>query len=197
MNNGHHALKLPARRAWLAAALLALSALSSHGQTRASLAVGEALEQGASELRSPNGRFRFVVLPGQGLQLWDDGGRKELWAFTAPEKALNPGKPLAKPPHRLVLEAKGSLVLWASDGTSIVWSSQSDHAGVRSLVLDDHGDLTIQDGAGQKIWSLRDPATRRYRSDDNGVFLKYAGSGPDPSRYSNNRVDLDDLDKIK
>jgi hypothetical protein len=193
MRKRMHPFNLSRRSACLLAALWVLTPVTAQSQTRASLAVGEALEEGATELRSPNGRFRLIFTPGSGLQLWDQQARKQLWEYRHDPFLKLPGTPGLKPPHRMVLEAKGSLVLRASDGTSIVWSSQSDYAGVRSLVLDDNGDLTIQDGAGQKIWSLRDPATQRYRNDDNGVFLKYSGTGPDPSRYSSTYVDLDAL----
>lgn len=192
------ALSIPARaNRCLLAALLACCALASHAQTRSSLAVGESLVQGSVELRSPSGEFRFQLIPGNGLALDSGAGAKQLWKFTTPELMLNVGKPPTRPPHRLTLEPKGSLVLWAVDGKSIVWSSQSDYPDVKSLALQDDGDLVIFDGRGQKIWSLRDPVTKRYRNDDNGVFLKYSGSGPDPSRYANNQVDLDDLDKGK
>jgi hypothetical protein len=192
MNHSFKPSTGPRRRVCLAAALLTLSAFACHAQVKSSLAVAEALEQSAPKLVSPNKRFEFLLVPGRGLALWDRTDSKEIWTFTSPE--LNPpGKPVKHPPQRLALEAKGSLVLWATDGKTAVWSSRSDYAGVTKAVLDDDGDLTLQDGAGQKIWSLKDPATGKYRVDDNGVFLKYAGTGPDPSRNSSSWVNLDDL----
>lgn len=196
MTHAPLSFKLPRRSACLAVALLALAPWAAHGQTgRSTLAVGEVMALGQFDLRSPNGRFRFTASP-QGMALIDRTVTDPLWQYQFDANAPLPAGMVRQPAHKVTLDRKGSLVLLASDG-KVVWSTQSDFPGVQKLVLDDDGDLSIQDAAGKAIWGLRDPATQAYTREGNGLFLKYAGPRPDPSRYSSKQVDLDDLDKLK
>lgn len=187
---------LPRRSACLGAVLLALAPWAAQAQAvRSTLAVGEVLEISSFDLRSPNGRYRFLATS-RSVLLDDRRGGNLLWQFDFYNPLPQPAGVVYQQAHKIMLDRKGSLVLLASDG-KVVWSTQSDFPGVQKLVLDDNGDLSIQDAAGQAIWGLRDPATKAYTREGNGLFLKYAGPRPDPSRYSSKQVDLDDLDKLK
>jgi len=184
------------RIACLGAVLLALAPWAAQAQAvRSTLAVGEVLEISSFDFRSPNGRYRFVA-SSQSVVLTDRTVTNPLWRYDFYLPGPQPAGVVFQQAHRIMLDRKGSLVLLASDG-KVVWSTRSDVPGVQKLVLSDDGDLSIQDAAGQAIWGLRDPATKAYTREGNGLFLKYTGPQPDPSRYSSKQVDLDDLDKIK
>ena len=159
---------------------LSFIAFSGYAQNKSILKVGETLKTGEL-LWSPN--FKYEFLPHLSLYKRLD---KSLWQHTRDQTSGTPAY--------LKLEEKGSLVLYDTAGKAI-WTSASDYPNVGELRLQDDGNLVIYDTNNEQIWALKDPKTSNYGNSGNGFFIKYKGTAPDPSRYSNQTVDLDDLDK--
>ena len=147
-------------------------------QNKSVLKVGETLIP-SQKLTSPDSKFEFLP----GLQLWE---KSKLWEYQMDQTSGTRGN--------LKLDEKGSLVLYNTEGKAI-WSSASDYPNVSELRLQNDGNLVIYDTNNEQIWALKDPKTGNYGMGSNGFFIKYQGTGPDPSRYSNQTVNLDDFDK--
>lgn len=155
-------------------------AFESDAQNKSILIVGETLNP-TEKLTSPDGKFEF----GATLQLWEKPS-KNLWQYQMDQTSGTPGN--------LKLDEKGSLVLYNTTGKAI-WSSASDYPNVSELRLQNDGNLVIYDTNNDQIWALKDPKSGNYGNGSNGFFIKYQGTSPDPSRYSNQTVNLDDFDK--
>ncbi len=169
-------------------------AYESNAQNKSILKVGETLKP-SEKLISPDGKFEFLG----GLVL-SERPFSGLWKHDIINHTSNPSSSLPSinqgTPADLKLEEKGSLVLYNTSG-KIIWSSASDYPNVSELRLQNDGNLVIYDTNNEQIWALKDPKTGKYdRNDGNGFFIKYSGTGPDPSRHSNQTVNLDDLDKL-
>jgi len=171
----------PVRNLILVFALI-FSAFICEAQNKSILKVGETLNP-SQKLTSPDGKFEFLP----GLQLWERPSTgKNLWEYQMDQTFGTRGN--------LKLDEKGSLVLYNTEGKAI-WSSASDYPNVSELRLQNDGNLVIYDTNNEQIWALKDPKTGNYGMGSNGFFIKYQGTGPDPSRYSNQTVNLDDFDK--
>jgi hypothetical protein len=158
--------------------VLIFSAYNCDAQNKSIIKVGETLNP-SQKLTSPDGKFEFLP----GLQLWE---KSKLWEYLMDQTFGTSGN--------LKLDEKGSLVLYNTEGKAI-WSSASDYPNVSELRLQNDGNLVIYDTNNEQIWALKDPKTGNYGMGSNGFFIKYQGTGPDPSRYSNKTVNLDDFDK--
>jgi hypothetical protein len=164
---------------------LSFIAFSSNAQDKSVLKVGETLKL-SERLVSPNGKYEFLP-----LMIYDIPFTREIWSFRFNISMSN----LTGKPDHLKLDEKGSLVLYNTEG-KVIWSSASDYPNVGELRLQNDGNLVIYDATGNDpIWALQDPKTDKYESGGNGFFIKYKGTEPDPSRHSNQTVNISELMK--
>jgi hypothetical protein len=164
---------------------LSFIAFSSNAQDKSVLKVGETLKL-SERLVSPNGKYEFLP-----LMIYDIPFTREIWRFNFD---VSMSKFYGKPDY-LKLDEKGSLELYNTEG-KVIWSSRSDYPSIGELRMQNDGNLVIYDATGNDpIWALQDPKTDKYESGGNGFFIKYKGTEPDPSRHSNQTVNISELMK--
>lgn len=164
-------------------------AFVSDAQNKSILKVGETLKL-SEKLISPNGKYEFRSL----LLAESSYNGKGLWDYNVGSVTI---VSIFGKPANLKFDEKGSIVLYNTEG-KVIWSSASNYPNVSELRLQDDGNLVIYDTNNDPIWALKDPKTGEYDSGGgNGFFIKYKGDSPDPSRNSNQTVDLESIIKNK
>lgn len=102
------------------------------------------------ELRSEDGRFRFVVEDSGNLVLYR--GFDAIWAFYPSKDPDSSPRILHR--AKLVLQSDGNLVL-LHDTRGLIWSSETNgcEPGPFRLAMQNDGNCVLYDGTGTPRWS--------------------------------------------
>lgn len=125
---------------------------SATGSSVSSVIAKDGQNAELKELRSDDGRFRFVVKDSGSLVLYKEFDA--IWALYTDF----PPSPCARDRSRLIVQTDGNLVV-VHETRGVVWTSGTGNCGPGPFRLTMHndGNCVLYDGLGNERWSSKTP----------------------------------------